>query len=310
MKALVTGGAGFIGSHLTHALVKKDFKVTVVDNLSMGKLSNLKDIMSKIHFYHKNVCDYKFMYKLLKKNKFDYIYYLAAVASVADSIKNPWYTHMVNQESVINTLECIRNNHLPIKRFLFTSSAAVYGNTSELPKHENSNIDPLSPYAIDKFSAERYVLSYHNLYGMPTVCTRFFNVYGPNQNPKSPYSGVLSILTDCLKNHKLFHLYGNGNQTRDFVYINDVIQAILLVSIESNDSTVYNVATGHEISLMRIMKIYQEIANTKLNYEKGKPRKGDIERSVADISRISKLGYRSNWSIKKGLSSYWKYEIK
>ena len=180
-KVLITGGAGFIGSNLAHALVK-DNDITIIDDLSMGKEENIADI--NVTFYHHDVCDSAFMHKLLSENEFDYIYYLAAVSSVADSVVRPLETHRVNQESVVDTLDYIRAEKLPIKKFLFTSSAAVYGNAPDFPKMESSHVDPLTPYAIDKYASERFTIDYGNLYNLPTVAVRFFNVYGPRQNPE------------------------------------------------------------------------------------------------------------------------------
>ena len=170
MKALVTGGAGFIGSHLVDHLVESGFEVVVVDNLSMGAISNIK-----------------YWEQVLADERPDYIYFLAAIASVADSIERPAETHAVNHTAVFNLLEHIRQIRLPIKQFLFTSSAAVYGNLPELPKREDSRVAPVSPYAIDKYATERFVLAYGELYDLPTVCVRFFNVYGQRQKPSSPY---------------------------------------------------------------------------------------------------------------------------
>lgn len=259
-KALITGGAGFIGSFLAHKLVVNEDEVVIVDDLSMGRLENIADIQDEVTFYKHTVCDEDFMHDLLLKEKFDYIYYLAAVSSVADSVVRPWYTHLVNQESVVNTLEFIRTNELPIKKFLFTSSAAVYGNAADFPKTEDSHIDPLTPYVIDKYASERYTIDYGRLYNIPTVAVRLFNVYGPRQNPNSEYSGVLSIVTKRLKENKPFTLYGDGSQTRDFVYVEDVVNALIKISTETNEPTVYNIANSDETPLIDVIHTYEEIA--------------------------------------------------
>lgn len=304
MKVLITGGAGFIGSHLAHSLVKRGDKVTIVDDLSMGRISNIADI-PQVSFYKRDVRDYDFMHGILKKGNFDYIYFLAAIASVADSIERPWKTHQVNSEAIINSLDFIRQEHIEVKRILFSSSAAVYGDGEEIPKREESDIRPLSPYAIDKFSAERYMIDYGNLYHLPTVCVRFFNVYGPRQNPKSPYSGVLSIITDCLKKNKTFNLYGNGSQTRDFIFVEDVVRAIITIVEKSAKSTVFNIANGVENSLVDVIQEYEKVTHRELNIEYYGTRDGDIKKSVADISRLRKLGFKSQWSLGEGLSEYW-----
>lgn len=306
-KVLITGGAGFIGSFLAHKLVANGDKVIVVDDLSMGRLENLTDIKDEIVFYKHTVCDEQFMHDLLRKGNFDYIYYLAAVSSVADSVVRPWYTHHVNQESVVNTLEFIRTNHLPIKKFLFTSSAAVYGNAADFPKTEDSHVDPLTPYAIDKYASERYTVDFGRLYNIPTVAVRFFNVYGPRQNPNSEYSGVLSIVTKCLKEDKPFTLYGDGSQTRDFVYVEDVVDALIKISTETDEPTVYNIANGDETPLIDVIHTYEDIARKKLNIIQKEARQGDISKSRADVSKLKKIGFEPQWSLHDGLSNYWKY---
>lgn len=306
-KILITGGAGFIGSNLAHALVDNN-EITIVDDLSMGKKENIADI--DVKFYEHDVCDHEFMHRLLSENKFDYIYYLAAVSSVADSVVRPLETHRVNQESVLDTLEYLRVNHLPLKRFLFTSSAAVYGNLPDFPKKESSHVQPLTPYAVDKYASERFTIDYGNLYGLPTVAVRFFNVYGPRQNPDSPYSGVLSIITKCMKNNQPFTLYGDGSQTRDFVYVGDVVDALIKISTETKESTVYNIADGGETPLIDVIHTYEDISGVKLNISYKENRSGDISKSKADISKLRKIGFKPSWSLHDGLKKYWDYYSK
>lgn len=306
-KILITGGAGFIGSNLAHALVDNN-EITIVDDLSMGKKENIADI--DVKFYEHDVCDHEFMHQLLSENKFDYIYYLAAVSSVADSVVRPLETHRVNQESVLDTLEYLRVNKLPIKRFLFASSAAIYGNLPDFPKSEDSHVQPLTPYAVDKYASERFTIDYGNLYGLPTVAVRFFNVYGPRQNPDSPYSGVLSIITKCMKNNQPFTLYGDGSQTRDFVYVGDVVDALIKISTETKESTVYNIADGGETLLIDVIHTYEDISGVKLNISYKENRSGDISKSKADISKLRKIGFEPSWSLHEGLKKYWDYYSK
>lgn len=307
-RILITGGAGFIGSNLAKALVNDHNEVVIVDNLSMGQLDNIKDL--DVEFYEHDVNDKEFIHHLLRKYKFDYIYFLAAIASVADSVERPLETHAVNQEAVLDTLEFFHHNELPLKRFIFSSSAAVYGNLPDIPKKETSPVQPLTPYAVDKYASERFTIDYERLYGVPTVAVRFFNVFGPNQNPESPYSGVLSIITDCLKEDKTFNLYGDGSQTRDFVFVDDVVKALRLVATKTPNSTVYNIAQGGETSLMDIIRLYEKVADKKLNIKQMPARRGDIEKSIADISKIKKLGFKPDWSLEKGLKKYWEYETR
>ena len=306
-KVLITGGAGFIGSNLAHALVKEN-EVVVVDDLSMGKKENISDI--DVKFYEHDVCDSSFMHQLLTEEKFDYIYYLAAVSSVADSVIRPIDTHLVNQESVLDTLEYIRQNNLSIKKFLFTSSAAVYGNYPDFPKKEDGRVQPLTPYAIDKYASERFTVDYNKLYGIPTVAVRFFNVFGPRQNPDSPYSGVLSIITKCLKDDQDFLLYGDGKQTRDFIYVEDVVNALIKVSKLDINSDVYNIANGKETSLIEMIRTYESISGKKLKIVRKAERNGDITRSVADTSKLRSIGFKTKWSLADGLKQYWNYYMK
>ncbi|WKF84151.1 NAD-dependent epimerase/dehydratase family protein [Lacticaseibacillus pantheris] len=303
-KILITGGAGFIGSNLAEALIK-DNEIVVVDDLSMGKKENLPQ-GANLHFIEHSIADYDFMSTLLETWKFDYIFLLAAVASVADTIVRPAETHIINQDANLNVLETIRTNKLPVKKILFSSSAAVYGNNPELPKKETSPIDPLSPYAVDKFATERFVIDYGRLYDIPTVATRFFNVYGPKQNPKSPYSGVLSLILAAIKSGSEFHFYGDGNQTRDFVFIKDVVSALIILMC-SDDAMydVFNVATGQSNSLINVSGIFENITGEKLIATFGPMRTGDIRDSLADISKLRELGYLPKYSIEEGLSEYY-----
>lgn len=302
-KILITGGAGFIGSNLADALVE-DNEIVVVDDLSMGKIENLPK-SSHLHFFEHSITDYKFMNDLLVEWKFDYIFLLAAVASVADTIERPLETHEINQNANINILETIRVNKLPIKKLLFASSAAVYGNNPELPKKETSPIDPLSPYAIDKYATERFVINYGKLYGISTVVARFFNVYGPKQNPKSPYSGVLSLLIDAVRRSSVFTIFGDGNQTRDFVYVEDVVGALILLSgLSDVKHTTYNVGVGAQNSLSDVIRIIEKESNKKLEVIYKASRPGDIQKSVSSIRKISSIGYEAKISLCEGLHRY------
>lgn len=249
------------------------------------------------------------MEDIFSSNQFDYIFHLAAIASVADSVERPVETHQINFESVLMLLELIRKYQKDLKRLVFSSSAAVYGDEPTLPKHEESVIRPLTPYAVDKFAAEQYVLDYNHLYGVKTSAVRFFNVYGPNQNPESPYSGVISILVDRYKKIQKgedthFTLFGDGSQSRDFVFIEDVIQALLLVaSKEESLGKQFNVGTGNAITLNELIEVIDETLGIKLALKHESERDGDIKDSVADISRLKGLGYNPNFSVQEGMKN-------
>lgn len=306
-KYLVTGGAGFIGSNLIEKLVADQNEVVVVDDLSMGKKENLKSIDdSKLTFYEKSITDYEFMEKLLVSENFDYIVLLGAVASVADSVENPYATHLINQEANINIYEVVRKNKLKVRKILMASSAAVYGNNPVLPKKETSSIEPLTPYAIDKFASERFAMIYGRLYNIPTVATRFFNVYGPKQNPNSPYSGVLSIIHNCLVNDKTFTVFGDGEQLRDFTYVDDVVRAVrLLLETEDVKWDVFNVGTGSTVTLNEVIKAFEKAMGKKLDVIYADERKGDIKKSYADISKIRRaVSYKPKYDIISGLAEY------
>jgi len=270
-KYLITGGAGFIGSTLANYLSKEN-SVIVIDDLSMGKEENLIK-SSKLQFINGSVTDSELMNDILSNNTFDYVFHLAAIASVADSVERPVETHQVNFESVLMLLELIRKYQKGLKRLVFSSSAAVYGDEPTLPKKEESVIRPLTPYAVDKFAAEQYVLDYNHLYGVKTSAVRFFNVYGPNQNPESPYSGVISILVDRYKKIQKgedtqFILFGEGSQSRDFVFIEDVVQALLLVAKkEESLGKQFNVGTGIATTLNGLIEIIDRTLGFKLPLE-------------------------------------------
>ncbi|EOA3398739.1 NAD-dependent epimerase/dehydratase family protein [Enterococcus hirae] len=312
-KILITGGAGFIGSTLANHLGKENV-VIVVDDLSMGKVENL-EMDRNITFIEGDVADSVLMEEIIRANQFDYIFHLAAVASVADSVARPVETHRVNFESVLMLLELVRKYQPNLKRIVFSSSAAVYGDEPTLPKKEESIIRPLTPYAIDKFAAEQYVLDYCHLYDVPGSAVRFFNVYGPNQTPNSPYSGVISILVDRYKKQLAgektsFTLYGDGSQSRDFVYIDDVIQALLLVANkEAALGQQFNVGTGKATTLLTLIQTIDQILETELALEYQPERSGDIHDSLADISKIQSIGYLPNYDVLSGMKSYLKTEI-
>lgn len=310
---LITGAAGFIGSTLANYYSKEN-KVVIIDNLSMGEESNI-NFNENVTFIKGDVCDNELMERVLSEYQFEYIFHLAAIASVADSVERPVETHMVNFQSVFNLLELTRKYQKIIKRFIFSSSAAVYGDELTLPKKEESVIRPLTPYAIDKFAAEKYVLSYNDLYGIPTSAVRFFNVFGCNQNSKSPYSGVISILIDCYKKllngeEVIFSLFGDGNQSRDFIYIEDVIKALDLVSKNQNSlGEVYNIGTGKATSLNKLIEIINTSLNVNLQIIYKESRLGDIQDSLADITKIKNIGFIPNYSIEEGLKNYLEYEF-
>ncbi|WP_321385699.1 NAD-dependent epimerase/dehydratase family protein [uncultured Enterococcus sp.] len=310
---LVTGGAGFIGSNLANSYLEQN-KVVVIDDLSMGYKDNLKS-SDNLTFIEGDVSDQTLMENVLQKYQFDYIFHLAAIASVADSVERPIETHEINFRSVLNLLELIKDKQPSLKRLVFASSAAVYGDEPTLPKQEESVIRPLTPYAVDKFAAEKYVTDYQHLYGVPTAAVRFFNVYGPGQNPSSPYSGVISILMDKYKQLMAgqdvgFTLFGEGDQSRDFVFVKDVVNALKLVA-ESPAALgeVYNVGTGTEVTLKELITVFDSLLGVKLPIINEEERLGDIKFSKASIDKITGLGYTPKFNVQEGLREYIDYEL-
>ncbi|MBC1399863.1 NAD-dependent epimerase/dehydratase family protein [Listeria fleischmannii] len=310
-RVLITGGAGFIGSNLAKKLITQ-FEVVVVDDLSMGSKENLP-LSENLTFIEEDISEKSVVEALFSTYTFHYIYHLAAIASVADSVKYPKETHKVNMETTLLLLEAARTQQKSLKRIIFASSAAVYGDEPALPKHETSTIQPLTPYAIDKFSSENYILAYQKLFAMPTVAVRFFNVYGNNQNPSSPYSGVISLLVSALQQknsaeNKPFTIFGDGHQTRDFVFIDDVLQALQIVATKNEAlGRVFNVGTGIRTSLHDIIRIGERISHTKLVLHYKPARAGDIKDSCADITALKTLGYRPQFTVLNGLEKYWQF---
>lgn len=305
---LITGGAGFIGSNLANHL-SQSMVITVIDNLSMGKLENLK-FNDNLTFIEGDICDDAVLENLLATQPFDYIFHFAAIASVADSVEHPLETNLVNFNATIRLLELVKTYQKNLKRLVFSSSASVYGDEPTIPKSEMSPIKPQTPYAVDKFASESYLINAYKLYNVPTSVARFFNVFGVNQNPKSPYSGVISILLDkyqALSNGEKieFTLYGDGEQARDFIYIEDVIQGLLMIA-KSEDSLgqVFNFGTGKMTTLNELIQVLNQSYQLELPVKKEAARKGDIEKSLADITKLKALGYCPKVSLEKGLSIY------
>jgi UDP-glucose 4-epimerase len=312
MKVLVTGGAGFIGSHIVEELLHQGEEVVVIDNFSMGSMKNLPN-HKNLTVVEGDISSQDTVVSVFQNHNFKKIFHLGAIASVAASVEEPLQTHQTNLEATLFLLEEARKQG-GLERFVFASSAAVYGDEPTLPKKETSAIRPLTPYAIDKFASEQYVLAYSRLYDLPAAAVRFFNVFGNRQNPSSPYSGVVSILTDKFKQlinkeEVSFTLFGTGDQTRDFIYVKDVVAANLLVSQHPQAiGKTFNVGTGDSISLNDLISLYQEITDVELPTVKEEERSGDIKESYSDITELKSLGFSPVYSMKEGLLEYWNKE--
>lgn len=283
-KALVTGGAGFIGSHLVDALVARAVEVVVYDDLSTGKMENLADVSDRITFVKDCVSNYDALATAAEGA--DVIFHLAAIASVQKSVEDPITTYKVNTGGTLNALEVARKLH--VSRVVYASSSAVYGDHPDLPKREDSVVCPKTPYGLHKLIGEGLAKVHRDLFGISSASLRFFNVYGPRQDPSSPYSGVISIFKDRLSRGEPITIFGDGGTTRDFVYVSDVVQALLAAAEKENADVVYNIGTGIETSLLDVVKGLKNALGVTATIAHGPERTGDIKRSVADISKAKR----------------------
>lgn len=298
-KVLVTGGAGFIGSHIVEELLERGFSVVVLDDLFTGKLENLPAESKLLRIVVGSILDYDKVNDAIKGC--EAVIHLAAIASVQASVENPILTHQVNFGGTLQLLECAEK--AGVKRFLFASSAAVYGDATEGAVSESAHLAPLTPYAIDKLAGEYYLRHYHRTFGLEYTAFRFFNVYGPRQDPTSPYSGVISIYASNCIAGKTLKVFGDGLQTRDFVYVKDVA-SILVSSIASQSmfGKVINIGTGEGTSLQDIIEKLSIILNKSIEVRFADARPGDIRHSLADITLLQSLGCESpSTSISDGL---------
>lgn len=299
-KVLVTGGAGFIGSHLVEVLVARGDDVVVLDDLSTGKKENLSRVSDRVLFIEGDISDAEAVARAMEG--VSAVFHLAAIASVPKTIEDPIRGHDVNVTGTHNVFEAARR--AGAKRVVYASSCAVYGDTPELPKKENMAKVPKSPYAFHKSAAEEYAKLYTDLFGLETVGLRFFNVFGPRQDPSSPYSGVISIFLERLSKGLPITIYGDGTTTRDFVYVEDVVVANI-IAMDAKDASrqVYNVGTGEETSLATVVETIGTHLGIQPTVVHEPERAGDIKRSVADVSRAHKeLSWKPLVSFSKGIA--------
>jgi len=285
MNVLVTGGAGFIGSHLVEKLLATGERVRVVDDLSTGKRDNLPR-HDALEFIEGDIRDAKLVNHCVAE--MDAVVHLAAVASVQASIDNPIRTHQVNFDGTLNLLEAARSAR--VGRFLYACSAAVYGDTASIPVSEQTPPNPLSPYAVDKLTGEYYLLHYYRKYRLAATSFRFFNIYGPRQDPSSPYSGVISIFVDRLQRNQPVTVYGDGSQTRDFVYVADLAELLARAAHGPEGvGGIFNVGTGKRHSLLQLLDQLEKLSGKKIARHHEASRLGDIEHSCADVSRLKQV---------------------
>lgn len=295
---LVTGGAGFIGSHLVQFLTAYG-KVRVLDDLSSGNPENLRGILDEVEFLQGSVTDYAMVLEAVSGCR--YVFHLAAQVSVPYSLEAPNETFEVNMLGTQYVLEASRQ--AKVERVVFASSAAVYGNAPRLPKRETMHPQPISPYAWTKWYGELLCQHYFRTYSVPTVCSRFFNVYGPRQNPNSQYAAVVPRWIDCALNHRPPVLYGDGKQVRDFIYIDDVVQGLWLSATHPKAvGEVYNLASGQRYTLWELLHAIEEAVGRPLEPILMPPRAGDIRKSYADTRKIQTLlGFQPQVSLREGI---------
>jgi nucleoside-diphosphate-sugar epimerase len=295
---LVTGGAGFIGSHLTEELVRRGHSVRVVDNLVTGKLRNL-DHLSGVEFIEGDLSDPAIAERAARG--MEYVLHQAAIPSVPRSVKDPVTSNRANIDASLNILVAARD--AGVKRLVYAGSSSAYGDTPALPKREDMPANPLSPYALQKLVAEMYCQLFTRLYGFETVTIRYFNVFGPRQDPGSPYSGVISLFSTALLGGRQPIIHGDGEQTRDFTYVANVVDGVLR-ACEAPEvaGEVINVATGGRISLNELLRTMNRVAGTGLEAIYHEPRAGDVRDSQADITKARRLlGYTPGVGLEEGL---------
>jgi len=299
MKYIVTGGAGFIGSHIAEELAARNHEVVVLDNLFAGKIENLAPVQGNknVTFVNGTITDLPLLKKIFTGA--DGVFHEAAIASVPYSVAHPLETHDINLSGTFNVLSAARD--CGVKSLVFASSAAVYGDRPRLPKQEEMLPETLSPYAVSKLAGEYYCSVFSRLYGVRCTALRYFNVFGPRQDPHSPYSGVISkFVTGTLARRPLV-IFGDGAQTRDFVYVKDVVQANLL-AMASEGGGVYNIACGKQINLLELADTIMEISGITVPVTFAPPAAGDIKDSLADISLAQDmLGYVPAYTVRSGL---------
>ena len=301
MKYLVTGGAGFIGSNLVEELLIKGNSVRVIDNFSTGKRENIQKYERDIELIEGDIRNYEMIEKSV--NGIEVILHQAALPSVPRSISDPITSNDVNINGTLNVLNAAKKNG--VKRVVIASSSSVYGNTLELPKHEGMIPDPLSPYAVCKLTGEKYCKVFANIYGLETVALRYFNVFGPKQNPDSQYSAVIPKFIKAILRKEQPVIYGDGRQSRDFTYISNVVTANILASIKPNISgEVINIAYGESHSVNKLVNLINELTGQNITPVYENERAGDVKDSLADISKAEKLlGYKNLTNFYDGLKN-------
>jgi UDP-glucose 4-epimerase len=299
---LITGIAGFIGSTLARAVLAQGGKVAGFDNFSTGKPENLDGVLHQIQFHEADLLDLGALHQACKG--VDYVFHQAAIPSVPRSVKDPLGSNRANVDGTLNVLVAARD--AKVKRVVYAGSSSAYGDTPTLPKREDMLPNPISPYATAKLASEYYMASFFRCYGLETVCLRYFNVFGPRQDPSSPYSGVLAKFITQMLDGEAPTILGDGTQSRDFTYVDNVVEANLLAcAVESRDvaGRVFNVATARRVDLVQTFEILKKLTGYSGGVKYGPERACDVKHSLADISRAEKhLGYKPKVKFEEGLA--------
>lgn len=304
---LVTGGAGFIGSHLTRRLVQLGHDVRVVDNLSTGDLANIAPIADKIDFVQGDLCDPDVSAEVVRG--VEVVFHLAALPSVPRSLADPWGSHDANVNATVRLLQAARA--AGVRRCVFSSSSSVYGDTPTLPKVETMEPLPRSPYAASKLSSEQYVLAYARGGLVEGVALRYFNVFGPRQSPFSAYAAVIPLFLQAAANGTTVTVFGDGEQTRDFTYVDNVVQANLKAAVAPAaraSGWPMNCGAGERTSLNQMLQIAREVTGVDIPAEYRAPRAGDVRDSLAGLERTTQLiGYEPQVGLREGLERTWEW---
>jgi UDP-glucose 4-epimerase len=305
MRYLVTGGAGFIGSNTVDELVRRGHDVVVLDDLSTGKIANLAEVKSKIQFIQASIVNLEALREACRE--VDSVIHLAAQTSVPRSVKDPLETNLINVNGTLNVLVAARD--AKVKRVVFACSCAVYGKTAVLPIRETADLGPISPYGLSKQVGEAYGRVFQELYGLEFVSLRYFNVFGPRQDPGSPYSGVVSIFNAAVLGGTQPTVYGDGEQSRDFVYVENVVAANLLAAdAKAAAGLSINVGTGNRYTLNQTLALLEKITGRPAKAKYAPPRDGDIRDSQANISLAQEaLGYHPRIGFEEGLAHTWQW---
>jgi UDP-glucose 4-epimerase len=306
--ALVTGGAGFIGSHIARSLIEQGARVRIIDNLSTGYEANLNEIGSGLDFINASIADPNALKSALQD--VELIFHEAAIPSVPKSVAQPRETHEASVNGTFSLLLAARD--AKVRRLVYAASSSVYGDQRESPKHESMRPDPLSPYAVAKLVGEYYCQVFTRTYGLETVCLRYFNVFGPRQDPSSPYSGVISRFIRALESGEPPVIYGDGEQTRDFTYVANAVDANLRAAQAAGASgRVFNIANGQSVSINEVLEVLKRLTGrTDVSAEYADPRVGDVRDSLADLGAArSVLEYSPQIGLEEGLQltlDWWK----